>query len=111
MDLVLCTTEQIINDTHQPFNGELPLIQHYEVLQEIRRHALQAVTMDRLTLSNRARNVLTRNNLSTLWDCMELDAVRAASLAGGGSKTRNEVYDAVRKETGLRLSKWLEGLR
>ena len=76
------------------------------LLQDLRKVGLQALTWDRFSLSIRARNALVRGQLTSVWDALHLTRKDVEKIPQAGGKVRQEVYDTVKRETGILLENW-----
>jgi hypothetical protein len=77
-----------------------------QLLHDLHKVGLQALTWDRFPLSIRARNALVHGQLQSVWDALPLTRKEVEKIPRAGGKVRQEVYETVKRETGILLENW-----
>lgn len=77
-----------------------------QLMGNLRKVGMQALTWDRFSLSIRARNALAKKDIRSVFDAWRMSRAEVESIPWCGRKVRSELYDTVRETTGITLEHW-----
>jgi DNA-directed RNA polymerase alpha subunit len=94
---------------HAPLDIErLSEDQAASLLCDLRMMLIRRTAVKMLDYSDRARNILTKHNLKTVGDILDISPAKLATLRGLGAKVRSEIRQVTQAWCGLPLKNWDE---